>query len=231
MGNLNKKLAEELVNSSKGLPEWFKNYVVKKFIKNGQESSPLQVGDKVPDGIFLNHKNQQVELSTLLQGKSAIISFYRGAWCPYCNLELRHYDSAIKNSESDILMLGISPEKPDVTTETIEIEKLHFIVLSDLDNKFAEKLGLVYKLKTFIKLFTKAKGGNLKRSQGNHGDRLPIPATYIIDSERVIRHAWLDADFTKRAEPDEVIKAYIKLKNKDIKATEFKTSLSSQATS
>ena len=170
------------------------------------------MGDKLADGKLINHLGESVIMSKLLEGKPAIISFYRGAWCPYCNLELKHYNDIMsENIKDEILMFAISPEKPDVTMETVDIEKLHFQVLSDVDNKFAKKLGLVYKLSSFLNFFVRAKGGNLKISQGNNEGELPIPATYIIDSNRVITNAWLDPDFTKRAEPAEVISALKKL--------------------
>ena len=171
--------------------------------KNGYEDKPLKIGDKIPGGEFINHFGKTVSLDELLNNKPAIINFYRGTWCPYCDLELSFYNELLEDiTNKEVVMFAISPEKPDITMETRDIEKLNFNVLSDIDNKFAQKLKTIYENFEV----------DLKRSQGNEESVLPIPATYIIDGNKVITHAWIDADYTKRAEPTEVINAYKKLK-------------------
>lgn len=211
MNTLEVGLAKEFEVSSKGLPEWLKKYTIKKIIDVGRQTKPLRVGERWKDGKLMNHLGRPVVFSKLLAGKPAIISFYRGAWCPYCNLELRHYDDLISQRPNDeIRMFAISPEKPDETMKSVDIEKLHYQVLSDIDNKYAAKVGLVYKLSTFLKIMFKAKGANLKQSQGNKNAELPIPATYVIDRNGIISNAWLDPNFTKRAEPADVLDAYNK---------------------
>lgn len=175
----------------------------------GYENNPLNVGDKIPDEELLNHHGETVSIKELLDNKPAIISFYRGTWCPYCNMELAFYDELLgENSDKEIAMFAISPEKADVTMESVDIEKLNFRVLSDIDNKFARKLKLLFKVPDKLQTIYDGFGIDLKKSQGNEEAELPIAATYVIDGNGFITNAWIDADYTKRAEPTEVIDAY-----------------------
>jgi peroxiredoxin len=127
-------------------------------------------------------------------------------------MELAFYEELLgENSDEKISMFAISSEKPDVTMESVEIEKLHFRVLSDIDNKFARKLNLLFKVPEKLQTIYDGFGIDLKKSQGNDEAELPIAATYIIDGEGIITNAWIDANYTTRAEPSEVIEAYKKL--------------------
>lgn len=212
MKSLALELKEESEINSKKIPFFLRKGVVNAIEENGSELKPVQLGDKLDDGMLLNHNSEEVKLSTLIKDKPAIISFYRGAWCPYCNLELRHYDKLIAEHKEEIQMIAISPEKADVTMETMDIEKLNFTVLSDIGNKYAKKLGLLYKVSNKVKLLFKAKGVDLEKSQGNSNGELPLAATYVIDKNGIVTNVWFDTNFTKRAEPTEVIEAYQKLK-------------------
>ncbi len=172
----------------------------------GIELNAKGVGDKFDNSTVLNNSSEEVDLYELLDGHKAIISFYRGSWCPYCNLELRAYEALLNEEENkDVLMFAISPEKPDVTLKKQDIDKLNFKVLSDPNNKLAEKLHLVFHLnKDLHKLY----GSSVRKSTGTDEENLPIPATYVIDSEKKIVNAWIDADYKKRGEPEDVLRAY-----------------------
>ena len=215
MKTLKEALEKRNSDKKKALPTSTLEYmdkVTKDLKEAGYESNPLNVGDKIPDGQLLNHRGETVSIKELLDGKPAIISFYRGTWCPYCNMELAFYDELLGEiSDKKIAMFAISPEKPDVTMESIEIEKLNFRVLSDIGNKFARKLNLLFKVPEKLQTIYDGFGIDLKKSQGNEEAELPIAATYVIDKNGVIVNAWVDADYTIRAEPSEVIEAYKKI--------------------
>lgn len=181
--------------------------------KEGYEKRAHNIGDTIPEDILLNHKGQEVSLEKLLDHKPAIINFYRGTWCPYCNLELRAYIEILKE-EKDVIMFSISPESPDVSEKKYDLEDLNFTVLTDADNHFAKKLNLVFKLPGILIFIYRLFGINLNKSQKNKENELPIPATYVIDSRRVITYAWLNADYTKRVEPSVVLDEYRKLLKK-----------------
>ncbi len=170
----------------------------------------LQLGDTFPtDYTLLNYKNQKVELSELLKGKKMIISFYRGSWCPYCNLEMNYYNRLLaKEENSDVNMIAISPELPDVTMAAKDIEALKFTVLSDSNNALARKLKLVFGLTEKIQEIYLKFGIDLDKTQGNTERELPVPATFVIDSEGKVVYVNLDEDYTKRPDPMEVLAAY-----------------------
>ncbi|MGL5210488.1 peroxiredoxin-like family protein [Cetobacterium sp.] len=177
-------------------------------LKNSElEKEAFNIGDKIEDMILLNNLGDKVSIMEVLGKQPAIISFYRGTWCPYCNLELSTYNKLLKD-KNKIKMIAISPERPE---SSINVENLNFEVLSDIDNKFAKKLNLTFDITETIESIYDGFGINLEKSQGKKSRILPIPATYIVDSSGVIVYAYIDADYTKRAEPKEVIDKYLEL--------------------
>lgn len=177
-------------------------------LKNSElEKEAFNIGDKIEDTILLNNLGDKVSIMDVLGKQPAIISFYRGTWCPYCNLELSTYNELLKD-KNKIKMIAISPERPD---SSINVENLNFEVLSDIDNKFAKKLNLTFDITETIENIYDGFGINLEKSQGKKSRILPIPATYIVDSSGVIVYAYIDADYTKRAEPKDVIDKYLEL--------------------
>ena len=172
----------------------------------------LQIGDIFPDATLLNHKGQEASLKAALDGKPAIISFYRGTWCPYCNLELAYYTELLGEEENiDVRMFAISPEKPDVTMEKTDPESLNFGICSDVDNKLAKKLNLVFGLPEKVQAIYEKFGIDLDNSQGNTEKELPVPATFIVDGEGKVTYVDLDEDYTTRPDAEEVIAEYKKL--------------------
>lgn len=177
-------------------------------LKNSElEKEAFNIGDKIEDTILLNNLGDKVSIMDVLGKQPAIISFYRGTWCPYCNLELSIYNELLKD-KNKIKMIAISPERPE---SSINVENLNFEVLSDIDNKFAKKLNLTFDITETIENIYDGFGINLEKSQGKKSRILPIPATYIVDSSGVIVYAYIDADYTKRAEPKDVIDKYLEL--------------------
>ncbi|WP_407536405.1 peroxiredoxin-like family protein [Cetobacterium somerae] len=177
-------------------------------LKNSElEKEAFNIGDKIEDTILLNNLGDKVSIMDVLGKQPAIISFYRGTWCPYCNLELSTYNELLKD-KNKIKMIAISPERPE---SSINVENLNFEVLSDIDNKFAKKLNLTFDITETIENIYDGFGINLEKSQGKKSRILPIPATYIVDSSGIIVYAYIDADYTKRAEPKDVIDKYLEL--------------------
>lgn len=209
-------LSEELIQEKKGQEKRYPFFINKYFKKEISRiydekyiDKAFKVGDKIPDSHFLNKNNELVRLSDLRKGKPLILNFYRGSWCPFCNLELRNYNQQIELSGMDrINMFAISPETPD---SSINTDDLHFSILSDVNNEFAKKLNLVYKPSGLLQFLYRLGGINLKKNQGMGAPELPIPATYVIDKYGVITFAFVDPDYTKRAEPSVVLEELKKL--------------------
>ncbi|MCQ9626870.1 AhpC/TSA family protein [Cetobacterium somerae] len=210
MNILEKKLSERRESAKNRIsPEILSKMLeATQSLKNSElEKEAFNIGDKIEDTILLNNLGDEVSIMDILGKQPAIISFYRGTWCPYCNLELSTYNELLKD-KNKIKMVAISPERPE---SSINVENLNFEVLSDIDNKFAKKLNLTFDITETIENIYDGFGINLEKSQGKKSRILPIPATYIVDSSGVIVYAYIDADYTKRAEPKDVIDKYLEL--------------------
>ena len=185
----------------------------KKIFLSHIEEGALKAGDRMPEFHLSNHLGQIISSSELLGSGTLIINFYRGSWCPYCNLELH----ALHEKEEEIKKLGvqliaISPELPDGTLTSVEKHNLSFQVLSDIDNIVAEKFGLVFSLPEELKEIYLGFGINLEKANGNNKWQLPIPATYIVTSDGTISYAFVNPDYTKRLEPEELLEQLKKAK-------------------
>ncbi|SNR15017.1 peroxiredoxin-like family protein [Tenacibaculum jejuense] len=169
----------------------------------------FKVGDTFPSFELPNVKSQEVSLNTVKGEKATVISFYRGGWCPYCNLELQALQQALpefKNLGANLV--AISPETPDSSLTTEEKNELTFEVLSDIDNKLGKELGLVFKLDEELEnIYSNEFKIDLEKHNQNTTGELPMAATYVIDNDHVIQYAFVKEDYTKRAEISEIRKA------------------------
>ncbi|EDX77376.1 Redoxin superfamily [Coleofasciculus chthonoplastes PCC 7420] len=177
-------------------------------VNSGLTNQSLKVGDKAPNFALPNAVGKTVELQDLLSRNPVVISFYRGGWCPYCNLELR----SLQQSLAEIKKLGatlvtISPQTPDNSLSTVEKNELEFEVLSDAGNQVAKDFGLVFVLPEELRPIYQDFGIDLPAHNGDNTFELPIPATYVIAQNGTIIHAFVDPDYTKRLDPAEIITA------------------------
>lgn len=167
----------------------------------------LKEGDIFPDFTLENAIGDKVKLTDMLKGGPLVITFYRGTWCPYCNIELLGYEAILNDiRKAGGNFLAISPEVPDLSMDFIERKNFTFEVLSDRDNQLANKLGIVFEVGSEVLKLYNGFGIDLEVTQGNNKNSLPIPATYVIDPNRTISLAYVDADYTKRFEPVDVLK-------------------------
>lgn len=168
---------------------------------SGVLESALQVGDLAPDFTLPSATGDSVTLSRLLMDGPVILTWYRGGWCPYCNLQLRALDGALPQiREAGGQLVAISPEVPDSSLSTAEKSALDFPVLSDVGNKVAREFGIAYVLPVAIQ---DAFAGRLDIPAYNADSTmtLPLAVTYIVGTDRIIKYAFVDPDYRKRAEP------------------------------
>lgn len=180
---------------------------IKSVESSGILSSALNVGDKAPNFSLSNALGQPVSLSDYLKKGTVILTWYRGGWCPYCNLTLHRLQEELPNFKAaGANLLALTPELPDKSISTAEKHSLQFEVLSDVGNKVAREFGVVFKLTPAVaEKYQKA--FDLHGFNGDESDELPLAATYVIDSSGIIRYAFLDTDYRNRAEPADIIKA------------------------
>ena len=142
-----------------------------------------------------------------------VVTFYRGSWCPYCNLQLR----ALQARLADINALGaqlvaISPQVPDGSLSKNEISEMDFIVLSDQNAKVAAEYGVAWEVPEFVLNHMKVdRQLDLESINNGNGSVLPIPATFVIGTDGVISWRFVDVDYRTRSEPDDIIDALKKL--------------------
>ncbi|MFA6677399.1 MAG: peroxiredoxin-like family protein [Bacteroidales bacterium] len=186
----------------------------KRIYKEGQESiensgileTALQVGDIAPDFKLKNALGETVSLYDYLKKGKVILTWYRGGWCPYCNLTLRQLQHKLPEFEANgANLIALTPELPDKSLSTAEKHDLKFEVLSDIGNKVGKEYGIVFKLTEEVaKIYNKA--FDMNGYNGDKSNELPLPAAYIINQDGKIVYAFLNADYRKRAEPDVLIK-------------------------
>ena len=211
--NLKDELQKHLDAGLTKRPEEIKNVMAtsaQKLIDDKIGENALKKGEKLPEFSLKNATGQEVNVYDILKNGPLIISFYRGAWCPYCNLELRAYKELlpeIKKAGADFI--AISPELPDVSMSLAEKHNLDFQVLSDIDNKLAKELGLVFKLEDDLIEVYKSFGIDVDTAQGNTNKELPLPATYVIGADGIVLLAEVDTDYTKRLEPADALKVIV----------------------
>ena len=173
--------------------------------KNIEEKS-IKIGETIPNFSLKNAKNEVVNSSDILKNGKMIIAFYRGSWCPYCNLELKALQEKISEfKEKNATLVAISPQSPDNSLSIIEKHNLTFEVLTDKDNTFAKQLGIVFELQDFVLPFYNALGINLSSFNKNDDTSLPIPAVFVVNENGIIIYKFADANYMNRIDIDELL--------------------------
>lgn len=182
-------------------------------VRNNQiVESALQVGDVAPDFSLKNAKGEMVSLYQELTNGPVVLTWYRGGWCPYCNMTLQAMQENLPQFKAlGANVLALTPELPDSSMSTAEKNALAFQVLSDVNNQVASLYKVVFKLTEAVGSLYET-GFGLSQYNGNNKNELPLAATYIIGQDKIIKYAFLDADYRNRAEPSELISELTSLK-------------------
>lgn len=174
----------------------------------GIEDRSLKVGDSLPAFVLPNAVGETVEAHKLLKQGPLVIAFYRGGWCPYCNLELRALQQALPEIQAaGGTLVAIAPETPDNSLSTKEKQALTFEVLSDVGNVVAKQFGLVFSLPEYLRPVYKNLGIDVAAYNGDSTFELPVPATYVVDTAGTIVHAFVNVDYTQREDPEQIVTA------------------------
>ncbi|MBW3113012.1 AhpC/TSA family protein [Bacillus sp. MCCB 382] len=175
-------------------------------LENSEEGKGLRVGDKAPDFTLPDASGKEVKLSEILGQGPVILTFYRGGWCPYCNMELRAYQQLMEDIKATgAELVAISPQTPDASLSTKEKNELDYFVLSDEGNQVADEYKLVYKLPPYLVDIYKEKGLDLEKANDSDSWTLPVSTTYIIQQDGTIAYEYTKADYKDRVEPSEVV--------------------------
>jgi peroxiredoxin len=169
-------------------------------------NNALQTGATLPEFNLPDVNGNQVALSSFTND-FIVLSFYRGGWCPFCNMELKALQNILPELEAlSTDLVAVSPETPDNSLTTSEKNELNFSVLSDINNVYAKSLGLVFQIPEDLREVYHSFNLNVDQHNGNADYELPMPATYIINKEREIIYSFTPEDYTERLDPDVILK-------------------------
>jgi peroxiredoxin len=168
----------------------------------------LKVGDRFPALALSDQLGRRVDLGVLVEAGPLVVTFYRGGWCPYCNLELRAYQKVLSEIERlGARLVAVTPETPDNALTTAEKNDLAFTVLSDDKARLADALGIRFELSEPVKAYLVKAGHDQPARNGDDRWSLPMPATYVVETGGTITLAHVDPDYRARLEPAKAIEA------------------------
>jgi len=172
----------------------------------------LEPGQNAPDFTLPDGEGRMVTLSEELKKGPVILTWYRGGWCPYCNIQLNHLQKFVeKFSAAGATLIALSPELPRRNIATRDRHRVSFEILTDVNNGLAKKYGGVQVLNEEVKGYY-GRMGVMDYYYDRKPEEFPVPATYVVDADFLVRYAFVEADFRRRAEPEQVLEAVLRLR-------------------
>jgi peroxiredoxin len=166
----------------------------------------LKVGDKAPAIVGTDQDGKKVSLKNILKKGEAVLIFYRGQWCPYCNKQLSHLNDSLSYiTAKGGMIITITPETADNIKKTISKTKASFSILEDKGLAIMKdyKVNFAVDEKTIEKY--KGYGIDFTKANGDNGANLPVPATYIVGKDGIIKYVFFNADYSKRASVKDIV--------------------------
>lgn len=174
-----------------------------------QQAKPLKVGDALPAvDALADAKGGSVSLADATKGKTSVVVFYRGGWCPYCNTHLA--DLARIQPElaaGGVQILAVSPDSPESLAKYGAEHPLPYTLLSDSQHKAMKAFGVAFVVDGETQAKLKGYGIDLAAASGNSEQVLPVPSVFVIDKDGKVSFAHANADYTKRLGGDEILAA------------------------
>lgn len=174
----------------------------------GVGNNARRVGEKAPDFALRGASGHTVSLTGLLAKGPVVVKFFRGEWCPFCDLELRAYQKILPEfAAKDASLIAISPQSPENNQSTVKNRSLGFEVLSDPGNTVAKAYGIVFSMNAAEQDMHKDFDVDLPAINGAANFDLPVPAIFVIDRAGGIAWEYVESNYTARVEPADVLKA------------------------
>lgn len=164
-------------------------------------------GDTLPSFALPDTRGEMVESDALLkENDHLIVAFFRGSWCPYCNLELKALQDILPEIKAKrAALVAISPQSIEKSATTLVDNPFGFDILSDNNNRYAKQLGIAFDVQDFVLLYYQQLGINLSEYNGNDENSLPVPAVFVIDRNKTITYSFINVDYTKRVDIKELL--------------------------
>jgi peroxiredoxin len=199
-------------------PAWVHDIIhraTNELIASGAPEGALKAGELAPEFTLKGADGDEVSSRDLLAKRPLVVTFYRGVWCPYCNLDLQALQEALPAiREREGQLVAISPQTQSNSRKSQRDNSLTFAILSDPGNEVAARFGLRFKLPDYlIALYRDTFKNDLSRINGDSNWTLPMPARYVIGTDGVIAYAEMNPDYTHRPDPKELLPVLSALKD------------------
>ncbi len=186
---------------------------------SAESVKPRQVGEVVPKASVRNLDGKDQALGKLLNGKPAVIIFYRGGWCPYCNLQLGKLQKVEKNLKAyGFDIIAISPDKPANLKESVAQHSLSYQLVSDSKVEAAKAFGVAYRVDEELGKELLVNGVNLEEASGENHGALVVPSAFLVDEKGVIRFQYSNVDYKVRVDEDQLLREAKKVTAKKVTA-------------
>ena len=171
-----------------------------------EEINPLKTGQSIPEVNIKNIKGESVSLNSIVSENPTILIFYRGGWCPYCNVHL----SKLQEIESELLALGfqiiaISADSPEMLSETLDKNELKFTLYSDNESAASTAFGLAFRVSDDYMEKLASYNIDLEGATGNKDHILPVPAVYMLNTSGLIEFDYSNPDYKVRLDTGELL--------------------------
>lgn len=162
----------------------------------------LTVNDKAPLAVLKDSDGQAVDLRQLLDAGPLVLVFYRGLWCPFCNLALNAYQQIAGDlAERGATLVAVSAQTPEYSLKTREALGIKYLLLSDHENQLARQYGIVFTLEDELAQVYRSLGADLQDFNGSSALTLPMASAFVITQDGLISHAFINVDYSERVEP------------------------------
>lgn len=182
---------------------------IEHLLDEGIPADVVKVGDRLESFTLIDATGTPVSLEQILNDGAAVIVFYRGGWCPYCNIALRTYQKDLipQLDRFGARLVAISPQAPDESLSTADKAALTFTVLSDPGNRLAERIGISFQQAEEVLAAQRQLGLDLTQVNAEGATRLPRPTVLIVDRDGVVQFIDVQPDYTARTEVADIISA------------------------
>ena len=187
------------------------------FRAEGVPAEAIKAGERIATFTLDDASGKQVSLDQLVDAGPAVIVFYRGGWCPYCNLALRTYQQELlpQLDAFGARLVAISPQTPDQSLSTAEKASLAFTVLSDPGSRVARAIGIAFEQSDEVLAAQRQLGLDLAKVNAEGSSYLPRPTVLIVDRSRTVRFVDVQPDYTARTEVADILAALTRVVSVD----------------
>ncbi len=169
----------------------------------------ITVGTELADFTLPGATGQDVTLSSLVADGPTVLVFYRGSWCPFCNMAIHTYQEELVPQLAGLgaSLAAITPQTPDESLGTVEKHGLSFSVLTDAGSRVAREVGIAFEPAGDVLAAQQALGLDIRDGNAENSPEIPMPAVLVVDGERIVRFVDVQADYTRRTEVADIVAA------------------------